>query len=56
MFLQSSLEIILAVIVVFGWIADLWLRKESLLVDNVGSGFNVRMYLSVVFGNFGRKL
>ena len=56
MFLQSSLEIIFAIVIVFGRIADFRLRKESLLVDDVCTGMGEGMNLTVVFGDTCGKL
>jgi hypothetical protein len=56
MFLQSSLEIIFAIVIVFGRITDFRLRKESLFVDNIGTGLGDGMNLGVVFGNTSGKL
>ena len=56
MFLQSSLEIIFAIVIVFGRITDFRFRKESLFVDYIGTGMGDGMNLGVVFGNTGGKL
>jgi len=56
MLLQSSLEIIFAVVIVFGRITDFRLRKESLFVDDIGTRMSDGMNLGVVFGNTGGKV
>ena len=56
MFLQSSLEIIFAVVIVFGRITDFRFRKESLFVDDIGTGMGDGMNLGMIFGNSGGKL
>ena len=56
MFLQSSLEIIFAIVIVFGRIADFRFRKEALFVDDIGTGMGDGMNLGMIFGNSGGKL
>lgn len=56
MFLQSSLEIIFAIVIVFGRITEFRLRKESLFVDDIGTGMGDGMNLGMMFGNTGGKL
>jgi len=53
MFLQSSLEIIFVIGVVFREIADFRFRKEALFFVDVGPWMDNRVNLSLVFSHLG---